>query len=203
MTQKRTFWAAIKQLFFAGLLLWLPIIATIVVIRFILQAMDGTLELLPSRLQPEQLFNVHIPGLGVVFTIVILLLTGFFVRNFIGHKLVQLGEAIVGKIPLIRSIYSPVKQVLSSLLQGSGSSFRKVVLIEYPKDDVWCIGFLTSSSVNLGSDNQDKLAIFVPTTPNPTSGFLVFVSAEKTIELDISIEQALRLVMSLGVVMPQ
>lgn len=187
----------------AGLLVWLPILATYVIIRFIIELLDQTLALLPHQYQPEQLFGHSIPGLGLLFTLIILFVTGLLVTNFVGHRVVALWEKILSRIPLIRSIHSAVKQVTHALVQPQGAAFRKVLLIEYPRRGVWSIAFQTSSNFNHPQSDADMLTAFVPTTPNPTSGFLTVIPKKDVVELDIGIEEALRMVISLGVVMPE
>ncbi len=191
-----------RRYFIAGLIVWVPIIITFVVIRFIIRLLDRTLSLLPAQYQPDQLFGIHIPGLGLIFTLLILLLTGLLVTNFIGHRLVNAWEKLLSRIPLIRSIHAAVKQVLHAILQPQSKSFRKVLLVEYPRKGLWSVAFQTSERFNISHIKSDTITIFIPTTPNPTSGFLMLIAKEDAIELDISVEEALRMVISLGVVMP-
>jgi uncharacterized membrane protein len=188
----------------AGLLVWLPVLATIVVIRLILDLMDKTLVLLPPAWRPEELFGFSIPGLGLVFAVVILLGTGMLLTNLFGRKLVEWSERLLNRIPLVRSIYSGAKKVAETVLVPSGKSFRKVLLVEYPRKGMWCLGFQTSTDLGEVQHRTGKrvLCVFVPTTPNPTSGFLVMVPEEDTTELDMTVDEAVRMVMSLGVVVP-
>lgn len=191
-----------KKYFIAGLLVWLPIWATYFIIKFLVDLMDKTLSLIPHRYQPDQLLGIHIPGLGLVFTVAILFLTGLLMANFIGHRLVAAWEKLLSRIPLIRSIHAAVKQVSHALLHPSGNSFRKVLLIQYPREGIWSIAFLTSDKFNAAPGDEPMVTVFVPTTPNPTSGFLTIVPKKDTIELDVNVEEALRMVISLGVVLP-
>lgn len=191
-----------KKYFIAGLLVWLPIWATYFIIKFLVDLMDKTLSLIPHRYQPDQLLGVHIPGLGFVFTVAILFLTGLLMANFIGHRLVAGWEKLLSRIPLIRSIHAAVKQVSHALLHPSGNSFRKVLLIQYPREGIWSIAFLTSDKFNAAPGDEPMVTVFVPTTPNPTSGFLTIVPKKDTTELDVNVEEALRMVISLGVVLP-
>jgi len=193
----------IRRYFIAGLLVWLPIWITYIIIRFLVNLMDGTLSLLPYEYQPDQLFGVHIPGLGLLFTVIILFVTGLFVTNFLGHRLVSFWEKIMSRIPLIRSIYSAVKQVIHALIQPKGSAFRKVLLVEYPRRGIWSIAFQTSDQFTDAPHPETVVTVFIPTTPNPTSGFITIIPKEDTRELDMTIEEALRMVISLGVVMPE
>jgi uncharacterized membrane protein len=188
----------------AGLLVWLPILATIVVIRFILEIMDMTLLLLPAAWRPEQLLGIYIPGLGLLLAVVVLIGTGALMTNLFGRRLVDYAEGLLGRIPLIRSVYSGAKKVAQTLLQPTGKQFRKVVLVEYPRKGIWCLGFQTSSELGEVQHRTGAhvVAVFIPTTPNPTSGFIVLVPVEELVELDMTIDEAIRMVMSLGVVVP-
>lgn len=191
---------AIRQYFIGGLLVWLPIMATYVVIRFILQLMDSSINLLPEAIQPKHLFGFNIPGIGLILTLAVLFLTGLFVANFIGGKIVTIWERILSRIPLVRSVYGAVKQVTEAVLHPSGKSFRKVLMVEFPRKGVWSIGFQTSDSFVHAPQEGRHLTVFVPTTPNPTSGFLMIVPEEDVVELNMSVEEGLRTIISIGVV---
>jgi uncharacterized membrane protein len=193
---------SIRRYFISGLLVWVPIYITYFVVHFIVNLLDGTLALLPKNYHPEQLIGHEIPGAGVVFTFLILIFTGMLVTNFIGHRLLALWEKIVSRIPLIRNIHSATKQVVNAVVQPNGKAFRKVVLIPYPHPGMWSLAFVTSEVIYSPWTPHDVVNVFVPTTPNPTSGFLLFVPARDTIELNINVEEALRMVISLGVVIP-
>jgi uncharacterized membrane protein len=198
-------WAFIRRALIGGLLVWLPILATLYVLKFIIGLMDNSLSLLPAQYHPDELLGFNIPGIGVILAILILFFTGLFVGNFIGKKFVQLGEYILHRIPLVRSIYSAVKQVLETVLVPTSQSFRQVVLVKFPHPDSWTIAFLVGQGlkeVNKALD-QDLLTVFVPTTPNPTSGYIVLVPRKDTIELSMSVDEALKFVISLGVVQPK
>jgi len=196
---------ALRRYFVAGLLVWLPIWVTLLVIKFIVDVMDQSLALLPKAYQPAHLIGYSIPGLGFLITIIFLLLTGMVVANFLGRRLIAFWEALLGRIPLVRSIHGGVKQALHTLLSSSGQSFRQVVLVQYPREGMWTVGFLTNSGLVEAEKHvgQDMLTIFVPTTPNPTSGFLVFVPKADVLLLDMSVDKALRLVISLGTILPK
>lgn len=194
-----------RRYLIAGLMVWIPLWVTWVVLRFVVRLMDNTIALLPKAYQPEQLFGFSLPGLGMVLSIAILLLTGLLISNFMGQRLYAFWEIIVNRIPLVRSIYSAVKQILNSILAPEGSAFRQVLLIEYPRQGLWTIAFQTSELcpiVNPHSPDEPLLMVFVPTTPNPTSGFLLLVPKKDAQKLDMSVEDALKLVISLGVVQP-
>lgn len=192
---------SVRGYLITGLIVWLPIFVTIVVLRFIIDMLDGTLALFPKAYQPEQLLGVHIPGFGVLFSLILLLVTGIIATNFFGQRLVGWGESLLARIPLVRSIYNAVKQVIQAVLSTNSQAFRKVVLVEYPRKGLWTIAFQTGL-VNVEikeKSKEDMMSIFVPTTPNPTSGFMLMIPRQDAIELNMSIDEALKLVISLGV----
>lgn len=185
----------------AGLVVWLPILVTIGVLRFIIDLLDNTLALVPKAYQPEQLLGVHLPGLGVILSLLLLLITGIVATNFLGRRLVSFGESILSKIPLVRSIYNAVKQVMNTVLSSNGDAFRKVLLVEYPRKGLWTLAFQTgSATLEINTHTQDEMiSLFVPTTPNPTSGFLMMIAKKEAIELNMSVDEALKFIISLGV----
>lgn len=190
----------IKKILIAGCLVWLPLIATIWVIQFVVGLLDDLFNVLPVAYQPDTMLGMHIPGLGLVLAIVIVLITGSLVTNFLGDKLMYWWDGALKRIPLIGAIYSTVKQVLSTLVAADGQSFRKVLLVEFPHPGSWSIGFQTgqaSDAVNKAME-QDMLSVFIPTTPNPTSGFLLMVPKDQVRELDMSVEEAFKTIVSLG-----
>lgn len=195
----------IRRWFVAGLLFWLPVGAIVLVIRFLIGLLDFGLYLLPPNWRPNVLLGVDIPGLGALVSVLIILGTGALVANIIGRRLLALGERIVERIPLVRSLYSGVKKAAETILSDSGDSFRKVLLIEYPRKGLWSIAFQTGEP--LGEVQQkteaEVVTVFVPTTPNPTSGYIVLMPRTDIVELDMSVEEGLRLVISLGVVTPE
>ena len=191
----------LRRYLIAGLLVWLPIIATVLVVRFILDLMD---QLLPRPLRPEVLLGLHIPGLGALLALLLLLATGLLVTNIIGRSLVRAWEDLMNRIPFIRAVYGGVKSFSTTILSNSGNSFKKVLLIEYPRAGVWSVGFQTASDLRLSSAQGDEpcVCVFIPTTPNPTSGFIVLVPRSQAIELDISVDAAMKMIVTLGVVVP-
>src|SRR3990167_10666959 len=191
-----------KRYFFPGLLVWLPILVTYFIIKFIVDMLDGTVALLPKRYQPEQLLGFHVPGTGVALTFIIVLLTGMIASNFFCRQLVALWDSILNKIPFIRGIHSATKQVLQAFLEPHNQAFRQVLLIEYPRRDIWSIAFKTSDEFIETPIDEDMMTVFVPTTPNPTSGLLTIIPKEDVIELNLSVEDALKMIISLGVVTP-
>lgn len=190
-----------KKYFFAGLLLWAPLSITIWVITWIFDALDSVL---PMALRSETLFGVHIPGFGVLVVLLIIVVTGFLAANLLGQKLVQAWESMMGRIPLVRSIYSSVKQVSDTILSPSGQAFRQAVLVQYPRQGAWTIAFLTGvpSSDVAQHLPQDCVSVYVPTTPNPTSGFFLMIPRADVIELSIGVDAALKYVVSMGTVPP-
>jgi uncharacterized membrane protein len=194
----------VRKYLISGLLVWLPIWVTLLVIKFIVDMLDATLKLLPHAYQPDVLLGFHIPGLGIIFTLLILFFTGMIVANFLGQKLVDFWDKLLAKIPLVRSIHAGVRKVLTTIFNSKGQAFRKVLLIEYPRKGLWSIAFQTGGGCNevAAKTQKEMVTVFVPTTPNPTSGFLMMIPKEDATELDMSIDEALRLVISLGVVQP-
>ncbi|WP_367607269.1 DUF502 domain-containing protein [Legionella sp. W05-934-2] len=184
-----------------GLIVWLPIIVTLWIFRFVIELLDKTISLLPHAYQPEQLIGFHLPGLGVIVTLLVLSMTGMFATNFLGQRMVRWGESILARIPLVRSIYNAAKQVIEAVFSTNSQAFRKVLLVEYPRKGMWSIAFLTNQSNPYIEDKTglEMLTIFIPTTPNPTSGFLMAIPKSEATELDMSIDEALKLVISLGV----
>ena len=194
----------VRRYLVAGILVWLPILAVGWVIVFLAQLTDRTLLLVPQAYRPEALFGFALPGLGALLAFVILLVTGLLVTNLIGRQLVMYWEELLQRIPLVRSIYSSVKGLAESAF-SQDSAFRKVVLIPYPRAGVWSIGFLTSE--NLGEISAKtgvpSACVFIPTTPNPTSGFIVIVPRAEGIELSMNVDAAMKMIVTLGVVAPQ
>lgn len=194
----------IRRYLIAGLLVWLPLWVTLLIIRFVVDLLDQTVSLLPHAYQPQNLLGFNIPGLGVILSISVLLITGMLMANFVGKWLVEIWEGILAKIPLVRTIYSGVKKILETMFSPGGQSFRKVLLVEYPRKGMWSVAFQTGNgNAELNQKTQKEMvSIFIPTTPNPTSGFLMLVPKEEAIELDMSVDAALKFVISLGVLQP-
>jgi uncharacterized membrane protein len=194
----------LKRYFFAGLLVWLPIIITLYVISFLVNLLDRSVNILPTAYRPDALLGIHIPGFGVVLSLIILFATGIFVTNFLGRKLIAIWEKVLAKIPFVRSIYSSSKQVIETVFSSNGQAFRKVLLVEYPRKGCWSIAFQTATSAAeiYNHVGEELVTIFIPTTPNPTSGFLVVFPKKDIIELNMSVDDALKMVISLGVIQP-
>jgi len=187
-----------------GLLIWVPLAITLWVLDLIVTTMDRTLLLLPSQWQPHSLFGHDIPGLGLVLTVLVVALTGLLARNFIGERLLVYWEALLARIPIVRSIYSSVKQVSDTILSPSGQAFRRALLVQYPRADVWTIAFQTGTPAEevRRRVGVEMISVYVPTTPNPTSGFFLMMPRAETIELSMSVDEALKYVVSMGVVAP-
>jgi uncharacterized membrane protein len=193
-----------RKYFITGLLILVPLAITLWVLNLIIGTMDQSLLLLPERWRPEQLIGFHIPGLGTILTLLIIFFTGLLAQNFIGKYVVVLWEALLKRIPVVNSIYSSVKQVSDTLFSSSGNAFRKALLVQYPRQGSWTIAFLTGTP---GGDVKNHLqgdfvSVYVPTTPNPTSGFFLMMPREDVIELDMNVDEALKYIVSMGVVAP-
>jgi len=192
----------IRKYLVAGLLVWVPLVVTFLLIRFVLNVIDRSLLLLPKQFRPETLIGFEIPGLGLVLTILLMLITGMVVANLFGRRLVTTWERFLSKIPFVRSVYSTVKQVTSTLFSDTSQSFREVVLVEYPRKGTWVLAFVTGETPDfIASSMKKKLVnLFVPTTPNPTSGFYVMVEHKDIQKLDITVEEGLKMILSAGVI---
>ena len=194
----------IRRYIAAGLLVWVPLGVTVFILNVVVGIMDRTLLLLPAAYRPENLLGMKIPGLGILLTLVVVLLTGFLAANFIGKGLVTFWERQLNRIPLVRSIYSASKNFAEVLFTDTGEAFKKVLLIEYPRKGVYSLCFQTSAELAeiQARTDDDVICVFVPTTPNPTSGFIIVVPKKDVIELDMEVDEAVKLIMSLGVVVP-
>ncbi len=196
--------SALRKWLFTGLLVIVPGAITISVLNWIVGLLDQTLLILPAAWHPDKLLGFHIPGFGVVLTLLILLAVGATASNFAGRKLVQWGDALVSRIPVVRSIYSSVKQVSDTLFSESGNAFRTAVLVQWPREGVWTVAFVTGApSGEVAAYLRDEfVSVYVPTTPNPTGGYFVMVRKSDCVELEMSVDAALRYIVSMGVVAP-
>jgi len=197
--------ASLRKWLFAGLLVTVPIAITIWLIEWMLSTLDKTLLILPEAWQPDKLLGFHIPGFGLVLAVVSLLIVGAAASNFLGKKVVVWGDSVLHRIPVVRSIYSSVKQVSDTLFSENGNAFRKAVLIEWPRANMWTIAFVTGKPDGELLDHlkDDFVSIYVPTTPNPTGGYFVLLKKSDCIELDMSVDEALKYIVSMGVVSPK
>ena len=194
----------IRRYLITGLLVWVPLVITVWVLSFLVTTMDQTLLLLPAQLRPEHWLGYYVPGMGVVLTLIVVFFTGLFTANIIGQRLVRYGERVLARIPVVNSIYNGVKQVSDTLFSPTGQAFRKALLVQWPSPGMWTIGFLTGTP---GGDVVNHLegeyvSIYVPTTPNPTGGYFVMLPKSSVVELDMTIDEALKYVISMGVVAP-
>ncbi|MDR2690077.1 MAG: DUF502 domain-containing protein [Azoarcus sp.] len=193
-----------KKYLITGLLIWIPLAITFMVLAWIIGTLDKILLWLPSHLQPHALLGFNLPGIGVVLSVLIVFITGLTAANVLGQKLIQFWEALLARIPVVKSIYYSVKQVSDTLFSSSGQAFRKALLVQYPRQGSWTIAFLTGTP---GGDaarhlQGDYVSIYVPTTPNPTSGFFLMMPTADVIELNMSVDEALKYIISMGVVAP-
>ena len=194
----------IKRYFITGLLIWVPLVITGWVLSLIVSTLDQSLRLLPTSIHPQTLLGFAVPGAGAVLTLVMILLTGLLAANFIGQKLVVWWEKLLARIPVVNSVYNSVKQVSDTLFSPNGNAFRKALLVQYPREGSWTVAFLTGAP---GGDivnhlQGEHVSVYVPTTPNPTSGFFLIMKKSEVIELDMDVDEALKYIISMGVVAP-
>ncbi|MBS1187937.1 MAG: hypothetical protein H6R04_1955 [Burkholderiaceae bacterium] len=193
-----------RKYFVTGLLVLIPLAITLWVLHLVIATMDNSLLLLPKAWRPDSLVGFHIPGSGTLLTVAVIFITGLLVRNFVGKYLHEAWEALLKRIPLVNSLYFGVKQVSDTLFSSSGNAFRQAVLVQYPREGLWTIAFITGAP---GGDVRnhlpgDYVSIYVPTTPNPTSGFFLMLRRSDVIELEMSVDEALKYIISMGVVAP-
>jgi uncharacterized membrane protein len=196
--------AKLRKWLLSGLLVLVPLIITLWVLDWVVSTLDMTLHILPQAWQPDRLLGLHIPGLGVIFALAMVMLIGALASNFIGHQLVGWWHALLHRIPVVRSIYSGVKQVSDTLFSEKGNAFRQAVLLQWPHQGMWTIGFVTGAP---GGDlinhlPGECLSVYVPTTPNPTGGYFVMLKKSDCVVLDMSVDEALTYVISMGVIVP-
>ena len=196
--------SALRKWLFTGLLVIVPGVITIAVLNWIVGTLDQTLQILPLAWHPDKVLGFHIPGFGVLLTLLILLVVGATASNFAGRKLVQWGDRLVSRIPVVRSIYSSVKQVSDTLFSESGNAFRTAVLVQWPREGVWTVAFITGTpNGEVAAYLRDEfVSVYVPTTPNPTGGYFVMVRKSDCVELEMSVDSALKYIVSMGVVAP-
>jgi len=194
----------LRRYFVAGLLVWIPLVITLWVLKLIVDVMDQSLLLLPDDYQSDALFGFHVPGMGLILTTAIVLLTGALAANFFGRRLIDLGHNLLGRIPIVRSIYGGVKQISDTLFSPEGKAFRRAVLVRYPHAGAWTVALVTGTPENEVSDllGRDQISVFVPTTPNITAGFFLVVPRSETVELEMTVDEALKYIISMGVAEP-
>lgn len=198
-------WRQLRRYLIAGLLIWVPLGVTVLVIKALVDLMDRTLLLLPYDYRPEVLLGIHIPGFGIVLSVIVVLGTGMAVANLLGRRLITVWESFLARIPLVRTIYIGVKRVAETLLSSEGRSFRQVLMVEYPRRGAWSLCFLTSTELGEVQEKtgEEVVGVFVPTTPNPTSGFILMVPWDDVVELDMTVEEGIRMIISMGVITPE
>lgn len=195
---------SIKNYLIAGLLIWVPLVITLWVLNLLVGTMDQSLQLLPQALLTENWLGVHVPGLGVILTVLIVFFTGVLVTNMLGQRLVQFWEGVLARIPIVNTIYHSVKQVSDTLFSGTGHAFRKVLLVRYPHPEAWSLAFQTNVPVEVAARlPQDHVAVFIPTTPSPVNGFYFYVRRADVIEIDMSVDAAFKYIVSMGVAAPK
>jgi uncharacterized membrane protein len=194
----------LRRYFVAGLLVWIPLGITLWVLKLLVDMMDQSLLLVPESYRSDKLFGFHVPGLGIILTLAIVLVTGALAANFFGRKILKLGDSALSRIPIVRSIYGGVKQISDTLFSPEGKAFRRAVLVRYPHAGAWTVALVTGTpqhelAAKLGTD---QVSVFVPTTPNITAGFFLVVPRSDTIELEMSVDAALKYIISMGVAEP-
>ncbi len=199
----------LRRYLIAGLLIWLPLGVTLLVFKLLVGLVEQLIAVIPAQYHPEVLLGIETPYFNVILTLtamfVVMVLTGLVVTNLFGRKLVKLWESLLGRIPVVRSIYQSAKQIAETVFSSTGKSFRKVLLIEYPRKGLYTLAFQTGSSAGevQAKTGEEVTTVFVPTTPNPTSGFIILVPTKDVIELEMNVDEALKMVISLGMVEPQ
>ncbi|MCB1930489.1 MAG: DUF502 domain-containing protein [Rhodocyclaceae bacterium] len=193
-----------KKYFITGLLIWIPLVITMMVMAWIVGTLDQVLLLVPVRYRPDTVLGFHVPGLGVVLALTIVLLTGLVGANVLGQKIVEGWESLLSRIPVVKSVYYSVKQVSDTLFSSTGQAFRKALLVQYPREGAWTIAFLTGKPGGAPARHLEGeyVSVYVPTTPNPTSGFFLMLPRKDVIELEMSVDDALKYIISMGVVVP-
>ena len=194
----------LRRYLVAGLLIWAPLAVTFLLLRFAVNIMDKTLAVIPQQYRPEELLGFHIPGLGVILTLLVLFTTGMLAANFVGRYVVGGWESLLDRIPVVRSIYGGAKNFAEIVFSDANNSFKNVLLIQYPRKGVYSLAFQTAEDLGevQGRTGEDVTCCFVPTPPNPTSGFIIIVPREEVIFLDMDVDEALKMIISLGVVVP-
>jgi uncharacterized membrane protein len=193
-----------RKYLIAGVLVWIPVVIAVWVLKLLIDTMDQTMLLVPEAYRPEALLGFRIPGLGTILTVIIVFLTGVLAANFFGKRLLALGDSILQRIPIFNSIYGGVKQISDTLFSSEGKAFRKAVLVRYPHQDAWTVALLTGEPEHEVADHlgREHYAVFVPTTPNITAGFFLIVPKKEVVELAMSVDQALKYIISMGVAEP-
>jgi len=194
----------VRRYFITGLLIWVPLGITVWVLNLLIGTLDQSLLLVPESLRPQAMLGLNIPGIGAILTLLVIFLTGVLAANIIGQRLVRFWESLLARIPVVKSIYYSVKQVSDTLFSGNGDAFRKVLLVRYPHPQAWSLAFQTNVPSEVAKQfDEEYVAVFIPTTPSPVNGFYFYVKKSETIELDMSVDDALKSIVSMGVVAPK
>ena len=195
---------ALRNYLIAGLLIWVPVMVTVWVVRFVSSILDQSIVLLPPPWRPEALFGQYVPGFGIVLALLVLFLTGFLARDLAGEKMIEGVESLIRRIPVIGPIYGGAKTFSETVLTDKGRSFKQVVMVEFPRKGAWGIGFLMSEDWEEAHERigADTVQVFVPTTPNPTTGFLIIVSRSEILYMDTTVDEAFKMLFTLGVIPP-
>ena len=202
---RRDFARRLRNHLIAGLLIWIPVMVTVWVIRFLSRILDQSLVLLPPTWRPEALVGQYVPGVGIILSFILLLVTGVVVRNLFGGRIVAGFEDLVRRIPVIGAVYGGAKTFSETVLTDKGKSFKQVVMVEFPRKGIFSVGFITSEELEevQAKTEQDVVCVFVPTTPNPTTGFIVLVPRDDVVRLDMTVDDAFKMLLTLGVVVPK
>ena len=202
---RRSLARRIRNYLIGGLLIWIPIMVTVWVVRFLSGILDNSIVLLPPSWRPEAVFGQYVPGFGIVLSVLVLLLTGLLVRHLFGEKIVESVEALVRRIPVVGPVYGGAKTFSETVLTDKGTSFKQVLIVEFPRRGAWSIGFLTAENLEevRARTGEDMVSVFVPTTPNPTTGFIIVVKRSEVVFLDMSVDEAFKMILTLGVVAPK
>ncbi len=195
----------LRNYMIGGLLIWIPIMITVWVVRFLSGILDNSLVLLPPSWRPEAVFGTYVPGLGIVLSLLLLFLTGVLVKNLFGGQMVAGLESLVRRIPVVGAVYAGAKTFSETVLTDKGTSFKQVLIVEFPRKGAWSIGFLTAENLEevRARTGEDMISVFVPTTPNPTTGFIIVVKRSEVVFLDMSVDEAFKMILTLGVVAPK
>jgi uncharacterized membrane protein len=194
----------LKQIFLTGLAVTIPIGLTLYILFFLIDIMDGLLKVIPIKYHPDTLIGTHIPGLGIIVTLALVFICGLVTTSYVGYKIVRSGEDLVDRIPFVRSLYKAIKQISDNMFMDQRKSFKKVVLVEFPRKGIYTIGFVTGvPGLEVQKKTvQNSISVFIPTTPNPTSGYLVIVPEEELVQMEMSVEEALTFIISVGIITP-
>jgi uncharacterized membrane protein len=195
----------LKKIFLTGIVALIPVVISVYIFFFLLGIIDNFLNIIPARIHPDRLLGFHVPGLGVIFTILLIFMTGLITQSYLGGKLIKAGDRLLNNIPFFRNIYQPTKQVVDSLFSGKVRNFRGVVLVEFPRKGIYTLAFVTGDTRGEAEEKMQSrcINVFVPTTPNPTSGYYIMVPESEVIHMDMSVEEAIKIIISSGLVAPQ